>query len=281
MEITRRLMIALAVSSATFFSQRSMAQEEGADFEDLLALVRNNPALITSSRGIREGASLNYSFDLTRSPAQALAKSELSISKQAIEMIIAFEVSSRKNYEDRLSIPTWPGGNSGITIGIGYDLGYRSVGTFREQWANLLSEPEFLQLEPVCEAQGEEARLRLHQISSVSINWDTAIKQFSDISLPIYVARTERSLPTLSELPKDCRGALVSLVYNRGASFRLKGGRFKEMRSIRQHMLRRQFDRIPEEIRAMKRIWDGIPGLRGILIRREMEAQLFEKGLAG
>jgi hypothetical protein len=39
------------------------------------------------------------------------------------------------------------------------------------------------------------------------------------------------------------------------------------------------FERIPAELRAMKRLWRDEPDMRGLLIRRDLEASLFEMGL--
>jgi hypothetical protein len=72
-------------------------------------------------------------------------------------------------------------------------------------------------------------------------------------------------------------GALVSLTYNRGASFGKQADRYREMSSIKAHMENSQFAKIPGEFRSMKRLW---PGVRGLQERREFEARLFEKGLA-
>jgi len=48
------------------------------------------------------------------------------------------------------------------------------------------------------------------------------------------------------------------------------------MNNIKQHMIDKNFAAIPEEFRAMKRLW---PDLRGLRIRRDKEAQLFQDGL--
>ncbi len=45
------------------------------------------------------------------------------ISKKAIEMIIKHEVGGRAVYEKRYQKPIWAGGDSGVTIGLGYDVG--------------------------------------------------------------------------------------------------------------------------------------------------------------
>jgi len=51
------------------------------------------------------------------------------------------------------------------------------------------------------------------------------------------------------------------------------------MRAISMLMKDRDFKAIPAQFRNMKRIWAGKPKKGGLLIRRELEAQLFEIGL--
>ena len=100
-----------------------------------------------------------------------------------------------------------------------------------------------------------------------------------------YIGLAENALPNFAALPNDARGALVSLVYNRGASFSVPlskdpTGRYQEMRNIRALMLRKEFHSIPDEIRKMIRIWQSEPDMKGVVKRRELEANLFEIGLA-
>jgi hypothetical protein len=49
------------------------------------------------------------------------------------------------------------------------------------------------------------------------------------------------------------------------------------MRAIKDDMASRTFSDIPAQIRNMKRLWPTVKGLR---IRRDLEAQLFQDGLA-
>lgn len=51
------------------------------------------------------------------------------------------------------------------------------------------------------------------------------------------------------------------------------------MREISEALTEGSPEKIPPKIRAMKRLWEGKPGLRGLLIRREEEAKLFEEGI--
>jgi GH24 family phage-related lysozyme (muramidase) len=83
-------------------------------------------------------------------------------------------------------------------------------------------------------------------------------------------------LPNTGKLGPDSLGALVSLTYNRGASYPKAGERYKEMRAIKTHMTNKAYFKVPAEFRSMKRIWPDVPGLQA---RREREAKLFELGL--
>ena len=74
--------------------------------------------------------------------------------------------------------------------------------------------------------------------------------------------------------------ALVSLTFNRGASYAKSGPRYREMREIRGDLNTGSFNRVPGRIRSMKRLWVGMPDVRGLLRRRDEEAELFEKGLS-
>jgi hypothetical protein len=104
---------------------------------------------------------------------------------------------------------------------------------------------------------------------------------FDAKTLTKFVGITYSTLPraALDMLHPHCVGALVSLVFNRGASFRRDGDRYREMREILRLMGRQEFAGIPAQLRSMKRIWEG-QGLDGLLRRREAEASLFERGLA-
>lgn len=63
----------------------------------------------------------------------------IKVSRASINKIIEFEVTSREVYTRKYERPIWPEGFSGITIGIGYDLGYVTVKQFMEDWGGVLS----------------------------------------------------------------------------------------------------------------------------------------------
>jgi GH24 family phage-related lysozyme (muramidase) len=201
------------------------------------------------------------------------------ISQAAFDLIVEFEVSSEAAYNQRYRKPTRPGGASGITIGIGYDCGYSTSAQIRADWGGLLPAAMVAELVKVAGVTGARAGAALASIRlKVDVPWDAALAVFSNTSLPKYVALAAK-MPNWDKLSPDCKGALVSLVYNRGASFSNAGARYQEMRNIKAHMAAGRFSSIPTELRSMKRIWAGDASLRGLLVRRDKEADLFERGL--
>jgi hypothetical protein len=67
----------------------------------------------------------NRLFD-RQTQSAAVTSVSLTVSRKGLQQIVQHEISSAFYYRKFLSHPTWSGGSSGITIGIGYDLGYNS-----------------------------------------------------------------------------------------------------------------------------------------------------------
>lgn len=245
-------------------------------FDTLLRQAINDPSLLEATRTSREGFGEQYE---SRAIAPRTPLSSRAISEAAITLITTFEVTDRARYEAKFQQPIWPAGESGVTIGIGYDLGYVTADWLNEDWEARLADGELATLRKVCGLRAEEARDALAQVRDVAVPWDIADQQFRTRLLPRYVALTLARLPNTDKLSNDSLGALVSLVYNRGASFRKDGPRYREMRMIRQHMVNEAYDAIPAELRSMARLWTGVPNMRGLVLRRELEAALFERGL--
>lgn len=201
------------------------------------------------------------------------------ISQEAFDLIIEFEVSGEAAYNRRYRRPTRPGGASGITIGIGYDCGYSTAAQIRSDWGGVLPDAMVVELVKVAGMTGARAAAALASVRlAVDVPWIAALAVFSNTSLTKYVALAAK-LPNWDMLSPDCKGALVSLVYNRGPSFDNAGSRYQEMRNIKAHMASGRFSAIPTELRSMKRIWQGQDDMRGLLTRRDKEADLFERGL--
>ena len=171
----------------------------------------------------------------------------------------------------------WPGGDSGVTIGIGYDLGYVTVDQFESDWGPYFTADQLNRLRDAVGKRGIAARNRAMQFVDIRIKRKDAETVFIDRSLPLYALKTEMAFPGITELPPDAQGALVSLVFNRGTS--MEGDRRSEMRAIRDAVPRGDLQEIAHQLRSMKRLWVN-KGLDGLLRRREEEAKLVESCIA-
>ncbi|NKQ85525.1 hypothetical protein [Rhizobium ruizarguesonis] len=283
--ISRRLFVSLLAGSTVSLMPlarfRAIAESPADVIQSALKDFSNSGELSAANFGFREFEENFPLLSLERAPSR-IKPSKLKISKTARDLIIAFEVSSEAIYSANYRRPIWPGGRSGATIGIGYDLGYVSTDELTESWERILNgHAEYLSiLKIACGVTGDAAKDLVPKLSDVEITWAVATEQFN-VEIQRYVTLTQTSLPNFSALSEDCRGALVSLVYNRGPSFDVPktsdpSGRYQEMRNIRQLMVERKLEDIPNEIRSMRRLW---PDVRGLKRRREAEAALFEQGL--
>ena len=116
----------------------------------------------------------------------------------------------------RFRRPTWPGGMSGVTIGIGYDLGMTPKAQIRSDWERHLSESELAALLAVQGVTGAAVKRLLRRLAHIVIPFAVAEEVFYLETLPRFAARTRAALPGVTKLPADAQGAMLSLVYNRG-----------------------------------------------------------------
>ena len=186
-------------------------------------------------------------------------------SDKAFDLILEFEGMNQPG--------KWPGGASGITIGYGYDLGFTNAGKFQDDWGDKLPPDAFTRLQSAIGLTGANAQKKAPQFASIIVGKDPSLVVFRDRTIPEYVATTAKAFPGLDKLPSDAQGALVSLVYNRGAA--MNGDRRIEMRAIRDAVARGDLQAIASQLRAMKRLWNP-KTQRGLLRRRDAEAALVE-----
>lgn len=200
------------------------------------------------------------------------------ISRKAAEMIIQFEIGSKNYYDRILQRPTWPKGKSGITVGVGYDLGYTTEKQFLLDWSGRINLNFLNALRPVVGLKGEQAKGMLRgEILNVKIPYTVAYEVFVKCSLPRYYEMTKAIYPELDSLNEDTRGALVSMVYNRGN--KLEGDSRKEMKAIVDLVAKKDYEGIAEEIEKSKRLWEGLK-MEGLVTRREAEADLVLQSIA-
>lgn len=248
-------------------------------FDELLAETIRTPGLLAApDMSLDEERKLFESEN--PSPETSLLLGTATVSTRAMDMIVAFEVSSEAAYNRLYRHPVWPRGKSGVTIGIGYDIGYVTAAVLATDWTEAIGAPFVGTLTPACGKTGEAANQCLPQVKSVDVPFAAADVVFKKTVIPRFIGRTLAALPPAAEnLTPDCLGALVSLAYNRGASFNAVGDRYREMRAIRDDIQAGRLADIPAQIRAMKRLWAGNPDMAGLLRRRDLEALLFEQGL--
>ena len=198
-------------------------------------------------------------------------------SKKAIDLIVESEVTSKGYYEKHYRKPEWPGGAAGVTIAVGYALGFANEAKLRNDWTGKIDDDMIDALIKYAGLTGEKAHAKLAEArEEIDIPWEAAYDVFENIDMPDWSAKVKKALPNTDKLSEDSFGALVSLAYNRGASFSKDGDRYKEMREIKENMANETFDQIPDCFREMKRLW---PNVRGLQDRRDAEAKLFEAGL--
>ena len=198
------------------------------------------------------------------------------LSKTSFDLIIYYEVGGESAYNSRYSKPIWPGGASGVTIGIGYDIGHNSPETFKNDWSGIISDSDISRLSKVAGVKGSSAQSLVSSVSDITIPWEAAKAVFIKKTLPRYKNECIRAFPGSDKLHPDAFGSLVSLVFNRGPA--TTGKNRQEMANIRAALLgeikvTNIYDYIADQFIAMKRIWANT-GLTGLLTRREKEAAL-------
>jgi hypothetical protein len=205
------------------------------------------------------------------------------LNKKSLDLILEFEVGGGENYYNKfLKNPTWPGEQSGVTIGVGYDCGYVNKTEFTNDWKEL-NQKDFDKLYKVVGVKGYNAKELAKRLKDIIIPWELGLKVFMNKTVSKFYNLSRDTFPNFDKLPEDAKGGLVSLVFNRGAA--LEGDRRREMKAIRDIMARTQnFDekilsQIAEQIRKMKRIWVGGSIEKGMSRRRDAEAKIIEQSL--
>ena len=205
------------------------------------------------------------------------------LSKKSLDLILEFEVGGGENYYNKLlKNPAWPEGQSGVTIGIGYDLGYVNKTEFSENWKDLPKEI-FDRLYKVVGIKGYNAKNLIRGLRDITIPWELSLQVFNNKTVVKFWNLTKDTFPNFDKMPEDAKGGLVSLVFNRGSA--LEGDRRREMKLIRDGMrITNTFDQkslsfIANQIRNMKRIWAGGSIEKGMNRRRDAEAKLIEESL--
>ncbi|ODM77810.1 hypothetical protein [Bradyrhizobium elkanii] len=202
------------------------------------------------------------------------------ISRAAFDLIVSAEVTSEAFYNKHYrTLLEHPSENSGPTGAIGYDFGTQTAAQIRADWGGRVSDAMLKVLAGAAGLRGDKAAAYCRKTRGmIDIPWDVALEVFSNHDIPRYLAICRRLLPGLDELSPDCLGVILSIAFNRDAAgFNKPGPRWSEMRQVKAAIGSGELAKIPGLIRSMKRLW---PDEKGLRIRRDDEAALFEHGLA-
>src|SRR5205823_2371973 len=174
----------------------------------------------------------------------------------------------------------FPGGESGISLGYGCDIGADPKSL--EYWRGILTDDQINRLAAAKGKTGRAAADIARQFSDIKVSKADALTVFTKHTLPLEIALTRKTYPGIDLLPPTVLGAMTSIVYNRGPG--LDGDRRSEMREIKNVItqfpntpperrdVKATLDKIADLIQRMKRLWDNTQ--RGLLIRRDAEAKL-------
>jgi hypothetical protein len=205
-------------------------------------------------------------------PAPAPASAAL-LHPEAVALIVRWEVGSQARYTAKYQGVIWPGGASGPTWGIGYDGGHQTKRTIAADWW------DHRQVEFLVETSGvtgQRAKAELNRWRGVLTPYQYAVLVFETRALIQYERLARRAFPGFDRLRPRARGALVSLVYNRGAG--MTGDARREMRALRDRCVpAADYGCMAVEIRKMCRLWVNTPNGKGLCARRDDEARLTEK----
>lgn len=160
--------------------------------------------------------------------------------------------------------PYWPGGQSGVTLDPGFDLGYQTKATLNQYYSKL-TRKDLDSLESVVGKKGKDAKKAARQVKIKGIRisnklafsvmpaiadryWNAIVKKFPELV----------SIPA----PPSVQTVFLSLAYNRGAAN-------KKLKVLTEPLKEGRWLKIADLVASMQQDH----ALRGIRIRRRMEAQ--------
>jgi hypothetical protein len=195
----------------------------------------------------------------------------LEVSKVGLDALVGFEVSSKSAYERKYRRPIWPGGESGVTIGIGYDLGMTDATQIDSDWRGWLDDISIARLLTAQGVTGDAAKILARTLADIEVPFDLAQSVFYRSTVPRFAKLTLATFPGVDSLPPDAQAMFLSLVYNRGGG--LSGSRRRHMVALKG-LLRAgvpDLAELSQQFAAMAVLWPDAPGLQN---RRHKEAAL-------
>jgi GH24 family phage-related lysozyme (muramidase) len=195
---------------------------------------------------------------------------------RAAKLIISEEVGgvTEKEYWPYRH-PEWPGGSSGVTIGIGWDCGYNTADTILRVWRK---SGDKLRLVECAGIRGVPAKSKAREVKDIVIPWTMANDVFQEDTVPRFYQQMKRAFPGVEDLDPVAQGAILSVVFNRGPS--LVGDSRVDMREIARYVPSKNYYKISNAIRHMNvtmgTTWKRQGVYEGLSKRRIAEAELVE-----
>lgn len=195
-----------------------------------------------------------------------------TVDPAVVELVVRWEIGSQAQYVRKYQGVICPGGASGPTIGIGFDLGTQTPAEIRAAWG---WHPDIDRLVTASGQVGPEkckAWRAAHR--DIRVSYDDALRVFATHDWPRYMAMAARAYRAgWADLTLNHQRALGGNGYNRGFSF--LGSRRTEMREVRDTCVPgNDAPCTAGQLRASCRVWDSQPGIRkGLCARRYAEAE--------
>jgi hypothetical protein len=176
--------------------------------------------------------------------------------------------------------PYWPGGTSGVTLGVGWDTGYHSRAALRETWG-ALGAPALALLDSAAGKKGREAQALSSQLRAIDVPRALSVQVLNRSITDDYYPLVVQLFPGLERLPTEAQVVFISVVFNRGPSMghdpdwstAKEVDRRFEMRRMQDDVKRADIYAIYIHLGTMKRLWETA-GPRGLPIRRRDEQAL-------
>lgn len=195
-----------------------------------------------------------------------------TVDPAVVELVVRWEIGSQAQYVRKYQGVICPGGASGPTIGIGFDLGTQTPAEIRAAWG---WHPDIDRLVTASGQVGPEkckAWRAAHR--DIRVSYDDALRVFATHDWPRYMAMAARAYRNgWADLTLNHQRALGGNGYNRGFSF--LGSRRTEMREVRDTCVPgNDAPCTAGQLRASCRVWDSQPDIRkGLCARRYAEAE--------
>ena len=145
---------------------------KGKDVSTLQTLLNKVGAMLSVDGDYGPGttAAIRYAQEVAKQTITGLADVRLwdflesqphpfsKLDTNGVAFIALEETGGLAYYQKITRFPHWPGGLSGITIGVGYDLRYSTLAAFNNDWGALLSVRAMQELAKDIGKQGSKAR---------------------------------------------------------------------------------------------------------------------------